>query len=55
MNRKDKKVTKYAVVSARISDDELASIKQMMHKTNLSTSELMRKAIHLLGSTLQSC
>lgn len=47
MKRKYKEITKDTIVSARISDDEMLSVKQLMEVTNLSASEIMRKAFHL--------
>lgn len=45
--RKYKEITKDTIVSARINDDEMESVKQLMEVTNLSASEIMRKAFHL--------
>ena len=39
--------TKGKIVSARISDDELENVRQLMELTNLTPSEIMRKAFHL--------
>lgn len=47
MTRKYKEITKDTIVSARITDDEMKSVKQLMEATNLSASEIMRKAFHL--------
>ncbi|MHB8122946.1 MAG: hypothetical protein ACYDG4_12410 [Desulfuromonadaceae bacterium] len=47
MTRKYKAITKDTIVSARISDDEMYSVRQLMDLTNLSASEIMRKAFHL--------
>lgn len=47
MRRKYKEITKDTIVSARISDDEMESVKQLMEVTHLSASEVMRKAFHL--------
>lgn len=47
MTRKYKEITKDTIVSARISDNEMYSIRQLMDLTNLSASEIMRKAFHL--------
>ena len=47
MKRKYKEITKDTIVSARISDDEMNNVKQLMEVTNLSASEIMRKAFHL--------
>jgi hypothetical protein len=47
MKRKYKEITKDTIVSARISDDEMYNVKQLMEVTNLSASEIMRKAFHL--------
>lgn len=47
MKRKYKEITKDTVISARITDDEMESVKQLMEVTNLSASEVMRKAFHL--------
>jgi hypothetical protein len=47
MRRKYKEITKDTIVSARISDDEMKSVKLLMEVTNLSAAEIMRKAFHL--------
>ena len=47
MKRKYKEITKDTIVSARISDDEMYNVKHLMEVTNLSASEIMRKAFHL--------
>jgi hypothetical protein len=39
--------TKGKIVSARISDGELENVRQLMELTNLTPSEIMRKAFHL--------
>ncbi|OGR27398.1 MAG: hypothetical protein A2X83_03240 [Desulfuromonadales bacterium GWD2_54_10] len=39
--------TKPRIVSARISDDEMENVKQLMEVTSMSASELMRKAFQL--------
>lgn len=39
--------TKGKIVSARISDDELEHVKQLMERTNMSPSEIMRRAFQL--------
>ncbi len=45
--RKYKEITKDTIVSARITDDEMYNVKMLMEVTNLSASEIMRKAFHL--------
>ncbi len=45
--RKYKEITKDTIVSARITDDEMYNVRQLMQETNLSASEIMRKAFHL--------
>lgn len=47
MRRKLKDTTKDRVISLRISDEEMEHVRQLMEVTNLSASELMRKAFHL--------
>ena len=47
MKRKYKEITMDTIVSARINDDEMENVKQLMEMTNLSASEIMRKAFHL--------
>lgn len=47
MRRKYKEITKDTIVSARISDNEMKSVKLLMEVTNLSAAEIMRKAFHL--------
>jgi hypothetical protein len=47
MKRKYKEITKDTIVSARITDDEMKNVRQLMEATNLSASEIMRKAFHL--------
>ncbi|MFZ2948451.1 MAG: ribbon-helix-helix protein, CopG family [Desulfuromonadaceae bacterium] len=47
MKRKYKEITKDTIVSARISDDEMHNVRLLMEATNLSASEIMRKAFHL--------
>ena len=47
MGRKYKEITKDTIVCARISDDEMLNVKQLMEVTNMSASEIMRKAFHL--------
>ena len=62
MKRKYKEITKDTIVSARITDDEMYNVRQLMEATKLSASELMRKAFHLqverfneAGSLSSSC
>ena len=62
MKRKYKEITKDTIVSARISDDEMQNVKLLMEETNLSASEIMRKAFHLqvarfseVGALSSSC
>lgn len=47
VKRKYKEITKDTIVSARITDDEMCKVRQLMEVTNLSASELLRKAFHL--------
>ena len=47
VRRKYKEITKDTIVSARISDDEMKSVRQLMEETNLTAAEIMRKALHL--------
>jgi Ribbon-helix-helix protein, copG family len=47
MKRKYKEITKDTIISARISDDEMLNVKQLMEVTNMSASEVMRRAFHL--------
>ncbi len=47
MKRKYKEITKDTIVSARISDDEMYNVRQLMEVTKLSASEIMRRAFHL--------
>ncbi|HEY6009623.1 MAG TPA: DUF6290 family protein [Geobacteraceae bacterium] len=44
MGRK-KKIVGGKVVSVRVTDDELKSIRELMELTNLKASDLMRKAM----------
>jgi len=48
MKRKYKEITKDTIISARLTDDELKNVKQLMEDTNLSASEIMRKGFHML-------
>ena len=41
--------TKPNIVSMRVSDDEMETIKQLMEATNLKTSDIMRKAFQMLN------
>ena len=45
--RKYKEITKDTIISARINDDEMYNVRQLMEVTKLSASEIMRKAFHL--------
>ena len=47
MKRRYKEITKDTIISARISDGEMDSVKQLMLMTNMSASEIMRKAFHI--------
>jgi hypothetical protein len=47
MKRKYKEITKDTIVSVRVSDGEMYDVKQLMEMTNLSASEIMRKAFHI--------
>jgi hypothetical protein len=47
MKRKYKTITKDTIISTRISDDEMYNVRQLMDRTNLSASEIMRKAFYL--------
>lgn len=47
MKRKLKETTKDRVISLRISDAEMEHVRQLMEVTNLSASEVMRKAFQL--------
>ena len=47
MRKKHYMFTKPRIVSARISDDEMENVKQLMEVTSMSASELMRKAFQL--------
>ena len=39
---------RYNVISMRISDDERATLDQIMYETNKSVSQLMREAMELI-------
>jgi Ribbon-helix-helix protein, copG family len=39
--------TKAKIISARISDDEMENVKQLMEVTHMSASEIMRSAFLL--------
>lgn len=39
--------TKAIIISARISDDEMENVKQLMEVTHMSASEIMRSAFRL--------
>ena len=47
MKRKYKEITKDTIVSVRVSDGEMYNVKQLMEMTNLSASEILRKAFHI--------
>ncbi len=47
MKRKYKDITKDTVISARITNEEMNNVRQLMEVSNLSASEIMRKAFHL--------
>jgi len=47
MKRKYKEITKDTVISARITDEEMKNVKQLMEVTNLPASEVMRRAFYL--------
>ena len=61
MKRKYKEITKDTIVSARISDEEMEHVRQLMYVTNLSAAEIMRKAFQLqierfqTASVMDSC
>jgi hypothetical protein len=48
MKRKYKEITKDTIISARLTDDELKNVKQLMENTNMTASEIMRKGFHML-------
>lgn len=39
--------TKPTIISARISDDQMENVKQLMEETHMSASEIMRSAFQL--------
>jgi len=39
--------TKPTIISARISDDQMENVKQLMEVTHMSASEIMRSAFQL--------
>ncbi len=45
---KDGRKPRYNVVSLRMTDEEMASIQELMAKTNKNASTLMRQAFNLL-------
>lgn len=47
MRKKHFAFTKPRIISARISDGEMENIEKLMTVTNMSASELMRKAFQL--------
>jgi hypothetical protein len=47
MKRKRKLNAKNKIICLRISDNEMENVRQLMEKTNMSASELMRKAFLL--------
>ena len=47
MKRKYKEITKDTIVSARINDYEMHNVRKLMDLTNLTASEVMRKAFYL--------
>ncbi|MBT1070243.1 ribbon-helix-helix protein, CopG family [Pelotalea chapellei] len=41
-------MTKSTIISARISDDEMESVAKLMEETDMTASQLMRKAFRLM-------
>lgn len=40
--------TKPTIVSARISDEELENVERLMEETNMTASQIMRRAFQLM-------
>lgn len=40
--------TKTKIVSARISDDELENVERLMEQTNMTASQIMRRAFQMM-------
>lgn len=45
---------RYNVISMRISDEEKASLETLVHETNLTISDIMREAMNLYRSHIES-